>query len=55
MYTIILGLIYLLTCVLSDNVKRKISDINVLLPICDDKGCNKVYYSIFAYGGCYEW
>lgn len=35
--------------------KQKISDINVLLPICESLNCNRVYYSIHARGGCYEW
>ena len=35
--------------------KQKISDINVLLPICDSPNCNRVYYNIHARGGCYEW
>jgi hypothetical protein len=34
---------------------QKISDINVLLPLCDSIDCNKVYYTIHAEGGCYEW
>lgn len=39
-----------------DNEKTKgISDINVLLPICDSSNCNRVSYQVEAYGGCFEW
>ncbi len=35
--------------------KKGISDINVLLPICESSNCNRVSYEIEAYGGCFEW
>jgi len=39
-----------------DNEKTKgISDINVLLPICDSSNCNRVSFQVEAYGGCFEW
>ncbi|MCQ2816687.1 MAG: hypothetical protein MJ252_05400 [archaeon] len=34
--------------------EKKISSVNLLLPICK-KECNKVYGSISAEGGCYTW
>ncbi len=36
-------------------LEKKISDINVLLPTCESVDCNKVYYTVSAQGGCYEW
>ena len=35
--------------------KQKISDVNVLLPICLSKPCGSVSYKITAYAGCYDW
>lgn len=35
--------------------KQKISDLNVLLPVCESLNCNRVFYTIHARGGCYEW
>lgn len=35
--------------------KKGISDINVLLPICESSNCNRVSYEIEAYGGCFNW
>jgi len=35
--------------------KKGISDINVLLPICESSNCNRVSYEIEAYGGCFKW
>ena len=35
--------------------KQKISDVNVLLPICLTKPCGSVSYRISAYAGCYDW
>ena len=37
------------------DLKSRISDINVLLPIQDTGNINRVSYEIQAYGGCYEW
>jgi len=37
------------------NKKKGISDINVLLPICESSNCNRVSYEIEAFSGCYEW
>jgi hypothetical protein len=45
----------LLVAISTQDRKQKISEINVLLPICESKNCNKVYYTIYGYGGCYEW
>jgi hypothetical protein len=39
----------------ADKSEKKISDINVLLPVCEGDNCNKVYYTVHAQGGCYEW
>lgn len=36
-------------------LKSGISDINVLLPICESSNCNRVSHEIEAFGGCYEW
>ncbi len=55
MFKVFFLLNFFLIYIVSDHIKQKISDINVLLPICDSKLCNKVYYSVYAYGGCYEW
>lgn len=35
--------------------KQKISDLNVLLPICHSKPCSNVIYKVSAYSGCYRW
>ena len=34
---------------------RKISKVNLLLPICPKTNCNGVYAKLIAYNGCYEW
>ena len=34
---------------------RKISKVNLLLPICPKSNCNEVYAILKAYNGCYEW
>ena len=34
---------------------RKISKVNLLLPICPNTNCNEVYSKLVAYNGCYEW
>jgi hypothetical protein len=39
----------------AEKTEKKISDINVLLPVCEGQDCNKVYYTVHAQGGCYEW
>jgi len=36
-------------------IKSGISDINVLLPVCESENCNRVSYEIEAFGGCYDW
>jgi hypothetical protein len=47
---------FLLDEFLSEKTQEKrISDINVLLPICEKADCNRVSYSVHAHGGCYEW
>ena len=33
---------------------RKISKVNLLLPICPKANCNEVYAKLIAYNGCYE-
>ncbi len=38
-----------------EKTEKKISDINVLLPVCEGQDCNKVYYTVHAQGGCFEW
>ena len=35
--------------------QKKISDINVLLPLQTCKDCRRVYHLIKAYNGCYSW
>ncbi len=35
--------------------EKRISDINVLLPVCEKADCNRVSYSVHAHGGCFEW
>ena len=39
----------------TDNSIRKISKVNLLLPICPKSNCNEVYAKLIAYNGCYEW
>ena len=34
---------------------KKISKVNLLLPICPKTNCNEVYAKLIAYNGCYEW
>ena len=34
---------------------KKISKVNLLLPICPKSTCNEVYSKLIAYNGCYEW
>ena len=34
---------------------RKISKVNLLLPICPKSNCNEIYAKLIAYNGCYEW
>ena len=34
---------------------KKISKVNLLLPICPKSNCNEVYAKLIAYNGCYEW
>ena len=34
---------------------KKISKVNLLLPICQKSNCNEVYAKLVAYNGCYEW
>ena len=34
---------------------KKISKVNLLLPICPKINCNEVYAKLIAYNGCYEW
>lgn len=47
-------LLILMGSVNSDR-KQKISDVNVLLPVCSNKPCGSVSYKITAFAGCYEW
>jgi len=35
--------------------EKKISDIDVLLPLCYSDNCDKVVHTVSAFGGCYEW
>jgi len=57
----ILLLVYSFTYILTQkqeksfDKKKGISDINVLLPICESNNCNRVSYEIEAFSGCYEW
>ena len=34
---------------------KKISKVNLLLPICPNSNCKEVYAKLIAYNGCYEW
>ena len=38
-----------------NTTSRKISKVNLLLPICPKTSCNEVYAKLIAYNGCYEW
>ena len=38
-----------------NTTSRKISKVNLLLPICPKSNCNEVYAKLIAYNGCYEW
>jgi len=38
-----------------NNSQRKISKVNLLLPICPKSNCNEIYAKLIAYNGCYEW
>ena len=38
-----------------NNSIRKISKVNILLPVCPKTNCNEVYVKLIAYNGCYEW
>jgi hypothetical protein len=51
--TIVLVLLFIST--VKPERKQKISDVNVLLPLCHSKPCSSVSYRISAYAGCYEW
>jgi len=35
--------------------EKRISDLDILLPLCHSENCNKAIYQLSAYGGCYEW
>lgn len=48
-------LIYPIKSNFQSKLKSGISDINVLLPVCEANNCNRVSYEIEAFGGCYEW
>ena len=38
-----------------DTNQKKISNVNLLLPICTKSKCNPVYGKLQAFNGCYEW
>ena len=38
-----------------DTNQKKISNVNLLLPICSKSKCNPVYGKLQAFNGCYEW
>lgn len=52
---IFLTLILTIITEIKTEKRQKISDVNVLLPICLSSPCGSVSYRITAYGGCYEW
>ena len=37
------------------NGEKKLSDINVLLPLHNCVDCRRVYHTIAAFNGCYQW
>ncbi len=51
----ILKLILLVEFSYTQIQEKKISDIDVLLPLCHFENCNKALYEVSAFGGCYEW
>ena len=42
-------------CDLESSSSKKISTTNILIPICENSKCSKVYVSVKAFDGCYEW
>ena len=48
-------ILFLLNLLKLTTQKLKISDVNILLPLCDSNNCPTVYYRVYAYGGCYDW
>jgi len=35
--------------------KRQLSDINILLPVQNCTECRRVYHTVAAFNGCYQW